>query len=167
MLSSLGTTLGSMDNQDVQLEASGRAKSAGCTVTLISASTRGEFERLPPPMRDLPAKMGLGATARAGTVAEETWVLAVGTTCGPGVTLLPVRPRPARPLSTRQLCVCVLLAPTARALLMATCPMQVLNTCSALADGRDGVVPNLKLPEVIRCANVMPKIGPSFECVAG
>ena len=44
----------------------------------------------------------------------------------------------SRPLSTRQLCVCVLLAPTAQALLMAACPMQVLNTCSALADGRDG-----------------------------
>ena len=36
MLSSLGVTLGSMDNQDVQLEASGRAKSSGCTVTLTS-----------------------------------------------------------------------------------------------------------------------------------
>ena len=95
MLSSLGTTLGSMDNQDVQLEASGRAKSAGCTVTLISASMRGEFERLPPPMRDLRAKMGPNATARAGAVAEEAWILAARTTCGPGVTLLPVCLRPA------------------------------------------------------------------------
>ena len=100
-------------------------------------------------MRDLPAKMGPNATVRADTVAEESWVLAARTTCGPGVTLLPVRPRPARPLSTRQLCVCVLLAPTARALLMATCPMQVLNTCSASADGHDGMVPNCMLPEVI------------------
>ena len=54
------------------------------------------------------------------------------------------------PLGTRQLCVCVQLAPTARALLMATCPMQVLNTCSASADGHDGMVPNCMLPEVIR-----------------
>ena len=36
MLSSLGATLGSMDNQDVQLEASSRANSAGCMVTLTS-----------------------------------------------------------------------------------------------------------------------------------
>ena len=36
MLSSFGATPGSMDNQDVQLEASGCAKSAGCTVTLTS-----------------------------------------------------------------------------------------------------------------------------------
>ena len=77
MLSSLGTTLGSMDNQDVQLEASGRAKSAGCTVTLISASTRGEFERLPPPMRDLPAKMGLGAPREAERRALRPDVLQV------------------------------------------------------------------------------------------
>ena len=54
------------------------------------------------------------------------------------------------PLGTRQLCVCVQLAPTARALLMATCPMQALNTCSASADGHDGMVPNCMLPEVIR-----------------
>ena len=46
-------------------------------------------------MRDLPAKMGPNATARAGAVAEESWVLAARTTCGPGVTLLPVRLRPA------------------------------------------------------------------------
>ena len=36
MLSSFGATLRSMGNQDVQLEASVRANSAGCTVTLTS-----------------------------------------------------------------------------------------------------------------------------------
>ena len=46
-------------------------------------------------MRDLPAKMDLGATVRAGTVAEEPWVLAAGSTCGPGVTLLPECLRPS------------------------------------------------------------------------
>ena len=36
MLSSSSATLGSMDNQDVQLEASGRAISAGYMVTLTN-----------------------------------------------------------------------------------------------------------------------------------
>ena len=47
-------------------------------------------------MRDLPAKMGPNATARAGVVAEESWVLAARTTCGRGVNLRPVR-RPVHP----------------------------------------------------------------------
>ena len=47
------------------------------------------------PCATCPAKMGPSATARAGVVAEESWVLAARTTCGPGVTLLPVRLRPA------------------------------------------------------------------------
>jgi len=44
-------------------------------------------------------------------------------------------------LNTLQLCVRALLAPADRAQLMAAFPMQVLNTCTALAHGVDGAGP--------------------------
>ena len=56
----------------------------------------------------------------------------------------------AAPWSTRRACVRVLFVPTARVLLMASFPMQVLNTCTALADGLGCMVPNWLLPEVIQ-----------------
>ena len=76
----------------------------------------------------------------------------------------------AAPWSTRGACVRVLFVPTARVLLMATLPMQVLNTCTALADGLGCMVPNWLLPEVIQwdtSGHVMPIFRPLVEGVAG
>ena len=48
----------------------------------------------------------------------------------------------AAPWSTHGASARVLFVPTARVRLMATLPMQVLNTCTALADGLGCIVPN-------------------------